>query len=185
MTGPIEGGRRRIDRVLAPGFLDGLQDADLDRLRELRHEADQEDADLSYIRRLLQGRIDIVDAELRRRAPGGENISIVEQLAKILADDSRSTRGVGRHLQVEPSRVDEHRRGVEAIVADAVLSDVGARSDDELTSSLERLRAYEREVSALRGQVQQVADALTAELGRRYREGMADAGAALPTDGLV
>ena len=106
MTGPIAGGRRRIDRVLADDFLADVENADLDRLRELRHEADQEDADLSYIRRLLQGRIDIVDAELRRRAPGGEDISIVDQLAQILADDTRSTRGVGRHLNVEPSRVE-------------------------------------------------------------------------------
>jgi hypothetical protein len=182
MTGPIPGGRRRIDRVLADDFLAGVENADLDRLRELRHEADQEDADLSYIRRLLQGRIDIVDAEMRRRAPGGEDISIVDQLAQILADDTRSTRGVGRHLNVEPSRVDEHRRDVEQIVADAVLSDVGARTDEELADALERLREYEREVSTLRRQVQAVADALTAELGRRYRDGVADIDSALPTD---
>lgn len=182
MTGPIPGGRRRIDRVLADDFLADLRTVDLERLREMRHEADQEDADLSYIRRLLQGRIDIVDAELRRRAPGAEDVSIVDQLAQILADDSRSTRGVGRHLNVEPSRVDEHRRDVEAIVADAVLSDVGARSEGELQDALERLRAYERQVSTLRHDVQQVADALTAELGRRYREGAADVSSALPSD---
>ena len=99
------------------------------------------DRELSYIRRLLQGRIDIVDAEMRRRAPGGEDISIVDQLAQILADDTRSTRGVGRHLNVEPSRVDEHRRDVEQIVADAVLSDVGARTDEELRPTFELLRS--------------------------------------------
>jgi len=185
MTGPIEGGRRRIDRVLAPDFLTGVEDADLDRLRELRQEADQEDADLSYIRRLLQGRIDIVEAETRRRMPGNEELSLVEQLASILADDTRSTRGVGRHLNVEPSRVDDHRRAVEAIVADAVLSDVSARSDEELAAALERLRAHEREVSELRREVQRIADALTAELGRRYRDGMADVGGVLPSDGLA
>lgn len=182
MTGPIPGGRRRIDRVLADDFLAGIESADLDRLRELRHEADQEDADLSYIRRLLQGRIDIVEAELRRRAPGGDEVSLVDQLAKILADDTRSTRGTGRHLSVEPSRVAEHRRDVERIVADAVLSDVSARSEEELSEALERLRDYEREVSSLRRRVQEVADTLTAELGRRYREGVADPSDVLPTD---
>ena len=182
MTGPIPGGRRRIDRVLADDFLTDLESADLDRLRELRHEADQEDADLSYIRRMLQGRIDIVDAELRRRAPGGDAVSLVDQLAQILADDSRTTRGTGRHLSVEPSRVAEHRRDVERIVADAVLSDVGARSEDELADALERLRAYEREVSEARRRVQAVADQLTAELGRRYRDGVVDPSNVLPSD---
>ena len=182
MTGPIPGGRRRIDRVLADDFLIGVDSADLDHLRQLRHEADQEDADLSYIRRLLQGRIDILEAELRRREPGAEDISIVDHLAQILADDSRATRGLGRHLNVEPSRVDEHRRDVERIVADAAISDVDARTDAELDAALVRLREHEREVSTLRRQVQQVADALTAELGRRYREGTADISGILPTD---
>jgi DNA repair exonuclease SbcCD nuclease subunit len=182
MSGPIEGGRRRIDRVLADDFLDGVEQADLDALRSLRHEADQEDADLSYIRRLLQGRIDIVQAEVARRASGGEGASLVDQLATILADDSRSTHGSGRHLTVEPSRVDEHRRAVEQVVADAVLSDVGARSDAELAEALEKLRTFEAEVSTLRRQVQVVADKLTAELGGRYRDGSASIADALSSD---
>ena len=62
------GRRRRVDRVLADDFLD-----DLDRARlstscaSAGNEAEQEEADLSYIRRLLQGRMDIVRAEQRRR----------------------------------------------------------------------------------------------------------------------
>src|SRR5690242_19599644 len=40
-------------------------------LRALRRETQQKEADLSYLRRLLQGRIDILQAELARRsAPG-------------------------------------------------------------------------------------------------------------------
>jgi hypothetical protein len=182
MSGPIEGGRRRIDRVLADDFLDGVEELDLEALRSLRHEADQEDADLSYIRRLLQGRIDIVEAETRRRESGDSGASLVDQLAAILADDSRSTHGSGRHLTVEPSRVDEHRRAVEQVVADAVLSDVGSRSDAELADALTKLRAFEGEVSELRRQVQKVADTLTAELGGRYRDGTASVADALATE---
>lgn len=39
----------------------------LPELRTLRRDAQQDEADLSYVRRLLQGRIDILRAELARR----------------------------------------------------------------------------------------------------------------------
>ncbi len=67
MSEPIPGGRRRVDRVLGAGFLDDLDQLTLQELRERRHDAEQEDADLSYIRRLLQGRLDIIRAEIERR----------------------------------------------------------------------------------------------------------------------
>jgi hypothetical protein len=60
------GGRRRIDRVLGPGYLSGLGDLPLKVLRERRDEAAQEETDLSYLRRLLHARIDIVRAEQKR-----------------------------------------------------------------------------------------------------------------------
>ena len=113
---PMPGGRRRIDRVLSPDFLTGMGDDSLADVRARRHEAEQEEADLSYVRRLLQGRIDIVRAELRRRS-GDERGSLVDQLAGILADGpAGEPHGMGRHATVEPSRVAESRRSVEQLV---------------------------------------------------------------------
>lgn len=43
---------------------------DMAALRTLRRDAQQEEADLSYLRRMLHGRIDILRAELSRRAAG-------------------------------------------------------------------------------------------------------------------
>lgn len=173
MIKPMPGGRRRVDRVLGEGFLDGLADLSLDDLRDRRRDAEQEEVDLSYLRRMLHGRIDLVEAEQRRRDPGYTGGSVIDELTAILTDDQRSTRGLGRHLAVEPSRVDEHRRAVEALVADTFISDVGGQSDQELVGALERLRAAEREVSEVRRQVQAVVDALSDELARRYRDGAA------------
>ena len=173
MSRPMPGGRRRVDHVLAPEFLQGLSDLPLDELRARRHEAEQEEADLSYLRRMIHGRISIVEAELRRRDPDSANGSVVDELSQILGDEQRSTRGLGRHLTVEPSRVDEHRRGEEQIVADAVLSDVSARTDDELREALVRLAQHEGEISEVRRNVQQAMDALSAELTTRYRDGSA------------
>ncbi len=180
MTRPMPGGRRRVDKVLAPDFADNLEGLSLSDLRERRHEAEQEEADLSFLRRMLHGRIAIVEAELRRRGPdAAPSASVLEQLSQILGDEQRSTRGSGRYITVEPSRVDEHRRDVEQIVADAVVSDVAARTDAELHDALERLAVHEGEVSVTRREVQQVMDAFTAELGGRYRDGTASVDALL------
>jgi|tagenome__1003787_1003787.scaffolds.fasta_scaffold20455487_2 hypothetical protein len=170
---PMPGGRRRIDRVLAPDFLTAVGDMDLAEVRERRHEAEQEEADLSYVRRLLQGRIDIVRAELGRRS-GDERGSLVDQLASILSDGTpHEAHGLGRHATVEPSRVAEHRRSVEQLVSDVGVSDVVNRTDDELAASLSRLTDYEAAVSRNRRKVQDVMDACTAEIARRYQSGEA------------
>ena len=66
MVGVIEvrpGGRRRIDRVLGAGFSTGLGELGLAEVRARRDDAAQEETDLSYLRRLLHARIDLVRAE--------------------------------------------------------------------------------------------------------------------------
>jgi hypothetical protein len=183
VSGPIPGGRRRIDLVLADGFTAGLTELPLDALRERRREAEQEEVDLSYTRRMLQGRLDILRAEAAARAGEGEG-SIVDRLAEILGDRTRAeggAHGLGRHFTVEPSRVDEHRRAVEQAIADVGLSDVSTQTDDQLRAAIARLAAMEHAVSELRRRVQAVLDALTAEVGHRYADGRADVSDVLPT----
>ena len=168
------GGTRRIDRVLAEDYLAGLAEAPIADVRELRHEAEQEEVDLSYIRRLLQGRIDILRAELNRR-DGATSGTLVSDLAHVLADEPRGqAHGMGRHSTVEPSRVDSHRRYVEALAADVGLSDVSARTTDELAHALRVLSDEEQALSSKRRAVQAVMDACSAEITRRYRDGEAD-----------
>lgn len=170
-TTPYPNGRRRIDRVLADDFATNLSALDLDELRARRREAEQEEADLSYVRRMLQGRMDILRAELARRAGGGDKI--VEHLSQVLADAARSDHGLGRFLRIEPSRVDEHRRLVEQVIADVGVSDVEHLSDDDLRAALGRLEGFERGISEDRHRVQQVMDALTTEVAARYKSGSA------------
>ena len=167
-------GTRRIDRVLAEDYLAGLQQAPLADVRSLRDEAEQEEVDLSYIRRLIQGRMDIVRAELNHRE-GGAQGHLVDNLAQVLADEPRGpARGLGRHTTIEPSRVDSHRRYVEALVADVDLSDTAARTTDELHHAMRVMSDEEQVLSAKRRQVQTVMDACQAEITRRYRDGEAD-----------
>jgi len=175
-------GNRRIDKVLDPDYVNGLREISLDDLRERRREAEQEETDLSYMRRLLQGRLDILRAELARR--GGEQTDLVQALPHILSDDGPAPgpRGMGRHISAEPSRADAHRRHVEQLVADVDLSNPDAHDDASLRRVLETLESEETKVSESRRAVQKVMDALTAEVTRRYREGDANPSDLLPTD---
>lgn len=172
----LAGGRRRIDRVLDPGFVAGLPDLDDAALRERRDDAQQEEVDLSYLRRLLHGRLDMLEDERAHRtgerpAPlrgaARSDAELVEALSRILSDEQRTTRGSGRFLTAEPSRVGENRRAAERVVTDLGLSAPGELGDAALREGLQRLRQVERAVSAARRSVQAVEQALTDELSRR------------------
>ena len=175
-------GNRRIDRVLAEDYLAGISSIDMDEVRSLRKEAEQEETDLSYLRRLLQGRLDILRAEIARRS--GDGGDLVDALPQILADEgaSSSPHGLGRHIAAEPSRADSHRRHVEALVADVDLSNLAAHDEVSLRRAVDALEREEQEVSDKRRSVQTVMDACTAEITRRYRDGDADVSDLLPTD---
>jgi anti-sigma-K factor RsiG len=174
MTYPAEG--RRLDRVLAPEYLFGLVRRPIEEVRAMRAETEQEETDLSYLRRLLQGRLDILRAEQARRRGEGAGGSLVDALPEILADDRVAARGSGRHVSIEPSQLDSHRRYVEALVSDSEVSDPSRHDDDTLARLIDVLDREESDVSRKRRAVQAVMDACTAELGRRYRDGVADVG---------
>ena len=158
---------RRIDFVLDPAFVEDLRTLDADEIRRRRHMAELEETDLSYLRRLLQGRIDIVKVEMSRRTPNRSDRDIVSHLADILAADEEFG-GSGRFISpIEPSRVGHHRRQVEAIVADPRFSEIERRNTAELEEFLGKLAIYEREISSKRKAVQEVIDSCVSELARR------------------
>jgi len=165
------GGKRRIDRVLAPEFVDGLQDIDLEDLRERRDVCRAEREYLSYLRRLVQGRRDILQAELERRRRGGDESTLLELVAAILADaPTGSSRGEAPVFTIPDDEINLARRRVERLVSDSRLSDLPGQSDEELEEAIARIDEEERSLSDLRSRVLQVHDALQAELVRRYRD---------------
>ncbi len=158
--------------MLAPGFLDGIADRVIEDVRSLRDDAAQEETDLSYLRRLLHGRIDIVHAEQRRRAVGGS--PVLDDLASILSDPQRRAPvGSGRFQRLKPSRAESHRRYVEALVADVDLSNVTSLTDEKLEEAVHAYLIEEQSISHRRRQVQVVVDALNSEIAARYRAGTA------------
>ncbi|UGY92878.1 ABC transporter substrate-binding protein [Streptomyces gobiensis] len=155
----------------ARSALGKLSDLRLPALRELRRSARREEADLSYLRRLLQGRIDILRAELTRRT--SPEASVFDRLPEILADSPSQHRSSARHVTLGTPYSEENQRLAESMLAEVELSDLTARTDDELHQGLRRLVDYERQVSQRRQSLQRTADDCSAEIARRYREGEA------------
>ncbi|MEX2458759.1 MAG: aerial mycelium formation protein [Actinomycetota bacterium] len=174
------GGNRRIDRVLDPAFAEGLAGLSTDDLRARRDECRAEAEYLSYFRRLIQVRQDILSAERDRRATGDAG-AIVDRLAEILAEPGSGSAGSGGSsraggsrgaylsLDVPDEEIQLARRGAERLVSDASLSDLEAYTDQALTETIGRLAAAEQEVSEDRGAVFRVHDALQEELKARYK----------------
>lgn len=164
------GGRRRLDRVLYPAFTADLATLSMPELRARRDEAAQEETDLSYLRRLLQVRLDLVAAEQAHR--GGAPGRTVDDLSRVLGTGvTGAAHGSGRFLTVNPSRAGEHRRASEALATDPFLSDVTTLDDAQLDAALAAYQREEHQVSELRRRVQAVMDACNAEVGLRYRDG--------------
>lgn len=185
-TQPHNGGRRPIDRILMADFVADVAALDFAELRKRRLLVEQEEVDLSYARRLLQGRLDLLRAEQTLRSADGAKVDrvgggprsdqdLARDLSVALADENpRSDHGLGRHLNVDPSRVGEHRRAAEQAVADVRGGDPSVLGDDELAAAVARLRQIEHAVSESRHRVHDVMDILTAEVTRRYRDGEAN-----------
>ncbi|MER6273238.1 aerial mycelium formation protein [Streptomyces sp900105755] len=144
----------------------------LPELRVLRRDAQRDEADLSYVRRLLQGRIDILRAELARRSPAGA-AAVVDRLPEILTDAPASHRSSARHVTLGTPHNEEYGRLAADMLAEVELSDLEARTDTELNTAMGRLVRYEQEVSRRRQRLQRTADDSSGEITRRYREGEA------------
>ncbi|MFI6447894.1 ABC transporter substrate-binding protein [Kitasatospora sp. NPDC050543] len=159
-----------------------LEQLGLEQLRTLRRDAQEQEADLSYLRRLLHGRMDILRAELDRRPagdrkagpPGGEDTgALLDRLPAILTDAPSSVRSSARHVTLGPPRGEQYQVQADALMGDVLLADLTAHPAEKLLAALERLRTHEREVSGRRQILQRTADDCSAEITRRYREGEA------------
>ena len=180
---PRPAGGAAVDALLEPGFLDEAQSKPMAEVRQLRRRAEQEEVNLSYTRRVLQGRLDIVRRELQRRAEN-DGRSLVDLLPEILSEKGRGpAHGLGRHQTVQPSAPEDSESWVNSLTPGADLSAIADLSDAKLEKAARALAEAERGLSERRRGVQQVMDGLAGELGRRYRDGEADVAALLADEG--
>ncbi len=144
----------------------------LDQLRALRRELSEEEARVSYWRRIIQARLDL----LTRGSAEGD---FVERLTCVLAEGGAVHRRLA-NLSIRPIEA-------EALPA---LADLWGRVVDpgdqgEVAEFTRELAAAETELSALRHEIHARLDEATGQLIARYREDPLQALSALPSIGLT
>ncbi len=160
---------RRIDRILAPEYSDALDACSVDDLHTMERECLEVETEISYVRRLAQGRIDILEAERDRRAAGGTLGDLIAALPQILADDGPRTAPADTRAQsvLAPADGIEWNRGIERLVSDATLVNLPTLSEAELQATLGQLRELEHDMSARRRSLHAVIDGLTHAIAER------------------
>jgi hypothetical protein len=144
----------------------------LDDLRDLRRELGDEEARVSYWRRIIQARIDL----LTRGSSDGD---IVERLTTVLAESGAVHRRLA-NLSVKPAGDIEALPDLHGLWTRVVDS----RDTEAVAGFVEELRAVETDISALRREIHQRLDEATGQLIARYREDPTLALTALPDIGL-
>lgn len=178
----------RLERILAEDYLDGLSKLSMERLRAMRKECQEIEVTLSYIRRLLHAKLDILQRYEAQRAGGhgGDIALLLEHMPEILAVPARPP-GPGR-LPVymspdtesdEPADVyPEELRGKVATTMRTV-DDLGSLGTEELDDLIASLKVTEARISSQRRQLHARIDTLQMEVVNRYRGGLADVDALL------
>jgi hypothetical protein len=159
----------RSAHVLDPAYVNGLESSSVDQLREKHAECVELETEVSYVRRLTQALIDILEAEILRRSSGQSIEQLIQQLPQILADAGpRGNPASSRlPLQMAPERESEWASRFEEF--DGVLANLPTLSDAELDDAIVGLRALEREVSDERRALHDVIDRLDQSLAAQLR----------------
>ena len=158
-------------------YLQGLEQRSTVDVRAMRAECQSLETQVSFVRRLAQGRLDIVDAELDRRHRGRPPSDLAEMVAALPDTLGRHLTAPGsgrRPTTIEPIEPDPLLvEPLDRILDVDALGSLPSRSDSELGQIRVALAEVEADLSARRRQVFERLDALSAEITRRYRTGEA------------
>lgn len=169
--------KQLYQHLTAPLRPEDLAERSPDELRARRTECEGLEAAISYARRALHGRLDIVHADLRRRTEGRGDPrleDLVAQLPGILAETQPV--GAAGSLRVlvspEPSAVVEDLMAlVDEVVGPNALTHLAKLDDEAVHAAAGRLGELEHEFSSARRQLHHNIDLLQAELSSRYGRG--------------
>ncbi|MCP5032564.1 MAG: hypothetical protein GY939_12225 [Actinomycetia bacterium] len=174
-----------LQRLLARDLLPDVTAVPLDDLRSLRIECSKVEGDVSLVRRITQGRLDIVGHETRRRSGAAEADSDVNMtdllfdLPDILADSPAGGGGggspSGRKVVIDgPGIVAQALiKTLDTTLTPAELGSLDSLDDDQLNTLMESLRDFEIELSTTRRRLHERIDSIQSEVTRRYRDGEA------------
>jgi len=175
---------------MAPEMLDDLRAKPLPRLRDLRVQLTQAEGDVSFVRRVAQGRLDIVGHEVARRergssdSDGPEVVSasgILFDMPDILTDPAPEPSDLADVPHTMPQRmvqvmepgpialalIDE----LDKAASPGDLARVEQLAQGALADLFDRLRTFEVDLSSARRTLHDRIDRIQAEIARRYRDG--------------
>lgn len=183
-----------LQRLLDANLIADFSDKPMDRLRSIRVELAAAEGDVSFVRRVTQGRLDIVGHEVERRsgnAPADVDLnnpsSLLFEMPDILADapqggpGPRNAGAMGRSVPVmEPGPVALGMiESLDTIASPSQLSGIQAVDRAAMADLFDALREFELELSSIRRELHDRIDTIQDEIARRYRDGEASVDALL------
>ena len=142
----------------------------LDDLRSLRETLRTQEDGVSFVRRLAQGRIDLVAAVRAHRAEGDDASSIADIIREGVGP-APSTGSARPPRDTDVAADHPLLRTFDSLCERLGFDNMSDLDDVGLEHLLAGLKAFEAEQSELRRDLFHRIDALTAELVRRYRDG--------------
>jgi len=155
---------QRSAHVLDPAYLAELESRSVVELRAKRSECLELETEVSYVRRLTQARIDILEAEVERRSSGQSLAQLIDALPRILADSGPRGNPASSRLPMQLAPEHESEWAPDLQQFDGVLTNLPTLSERELDDAITGLRALEREVSEQRRELHRVIDRIDLSL---------------------
>lgn len=175
-------GNPALVELIAPEYIEGRESLPLSEVRARRGKCQAAEEVLSLQRRMVQGRLDIVQSEIGRRS-GTEDLAthrdLIADLPAILADHGGRAAGPGRLTSVGGNHAEldaafDHLSSVlNSIVSPQQLSELEELSQHELQDAAHEMEKLERSISQNRHSLHHNIDALQEEIVRRYKSGEA------------
>ena len=118
-----EASRRTVDRIFDPSYVDNLTTLPVEELRKKKAECEALEAEVSYARRLIQGKLDILRHGVERVA-GGDKLEVTEMVEDLPGILSEGVGGSASRLPriIAPGNADTQRREVERLASTADLT---------------------------------------------------------------
>ena len=167
-----------LQQLLAKDLLPDVTAVPLDDLRDLRTACSAAEGDVSFVRRLAQGRLDIVGHETRRRSGAVDTEPEISGLLFDLPDimtEAPSGGPSGRPIAIhEPGTIAQTLvTQLDREASPSELASLGGLEGDKLALLMDTLRDFEVELSTTRRRLHERIDSIQNEIARRYRDGEA------------
>ena len=162
-----------LERLITDHDLVALGSMEMRELRALRDRMNDFEGGLSYCRRMAQGRLDILMAEIERRGDQLSDDPLVGRIPAVLARQSRQGGSPRRLTERELPDFAAELVGRMNVVVDVLGSSLESHDLSYLMEAVDLISDIERDISLKRHEVHRVIDEIQEEIITRYRSGNA------------